>query len=275
MRYDRRYAHVFTAVLLIVLSVLLTGKNTKKADILILAPHPDDAALCCAGLIQQATSKGQSVHILELTNGEAYAEAAAYLSKKPAASITATDYLRLGKARKQEEYRAMNILGLTPRNITFLGYPDGLLEEVYTTRSDTPFLSRFTGLSATLETGNPYTHADVVRDIVAVIAYLQPAQIVVPNMSETALDHTVARRFVDDAMITSAFRGQLLTYIIHSDTTPTHASNASILRIRLSAHEMRLKRDAIAAYRTQNAIDGEYLSSFVRDEEIFVQLEQP
>lgn len=277
MFYNARYFLIGIALLLAGNSLLFLASlpSSQHADILIIAPHPDDAVFCCAGLIQQAISKKQSVHILELTNGEAYASAAAYLSNKSVGSVTSADYLQLGVARKKEEHRATRILGLRPRHITFLGYPDGLLEEVYNTRDNTPFPSRYTGLSAAIETGNPFTGAAVTHDIAAAITRTQPAIIVAPDMTDTALDHTIARRFVDDAIKSVAYRGQLLTYVIHTDTTPPYASDTPSLRIHLSAREKYRKQHAIAAYRTQHALEPEYVSSFIGDEEIFAQFTQP
>ncbi|MBN2830786.1 MAG: PIG-L family deacetylase, partial [Candidatus Omnitrophica bacterium] len=38
--------------------------------VLIFAPHPDDEAIACAGVIQEALSKGAKVKIVYLTHGE-------------------------------------------------------------------------------------------------------------------------------------------------------------------------------------------------------------
>ena len=43
----------------------------KKTDrILILAPHPDDETIGCAGIIQEAVSKGAEMKVVYLTNGD-------------------------------------------------------------------------------------------------------------------------------------------------------------------------------------------------------------
>ena len=43
---------------------------SKTDRVLILAPHPDDEAIGCAGVIQQAVSSGAQVRIAYLTNGD-------------------------------------------------------------------------------------------------------------------------------------------------------------------------------------------------------------
>ena len=42
----------------------------KGQRVLILAPHPDDEAIACAGVIQQALKAGAKVKIVYLTNGD-------------------------------------------------------------------------------------------------------------------------------------------------------------------------------------------------------------
>ncbi|WP_420597294.1 PIG-L family deacetylase [Deinococcus sp.] len=43
------------------LAFLAAAKFTSDQRILILAPHPDDETLCCAGMIQQAQQAGAAV----------------------------------------------------------------------------------------------------------------------------------------------------------------------------------------------------------------------
>jgi len=75
-----------------------------KLDILVLAVHPDDAELGCAGTILKHLALGQKVGIVDLTRGE--------LGTRGSAEI-----------RAQEASAAAEILGLTIREN--LGLPDG------------------------------------------------------------------------------------------------------------------------------------------------------
>ncbi|MDD2752711.1 MAG: PIG-L family deacetylase, partial [Candidatus Omnitrophica bacterium] len=38
--------------------------------VLVLAPHPDDEAIGCAGIIQEALAKNANLHVVYLTNGD-------------------------------------------------------------------------------------------------------------------------------------------------------------------------------------------------------------
>ena len=43
---------------------------TAQDSLLIVAPHPDDESLCCAGLIHMARQAGARVAIVWITNGD-------------------------------------------------------------------------------------------------------------------------------------------------------------------------------------------------------------
>ncbi|GMV79153.1 MAG: hypothetical protein AMXMBFR7_03370 [Planctomycetota bacterium] len=46
------------------------ASKPKQADVLVLAPHPDDAELCCGGLLLLMRAAGMSVAIADCTEGE-------------------------------------------------------------------------------------------------------------------------------------------------------------------------------------------------------------
>ena len=79
-----------------------------KLDLLVLAAHPDDAELCCAGTILSFTSKGKKAGIVDLTRGELGTRG------------TVED-------RTMEAAEAARILGLSVREN--LGLADGFFEE--------------------------------------------------------------------------------------------------------------------------------------------------
>jgi bacillithiol biosynthesis deacetylase BshB1 len=41
-----------------------------KCDVLVFAPHPDDAELCCGGLLLKASRVGMKIGIIDVTRGE-------------------------------------------------------------------------------------------------------------------------------------------------------------------------------------------------------------
>lgn len=60
-----------------------------KLDILVLAAHPDDAELACAGTILKAVSQGKKVGILDLTRGELGTRGSAAIRDKEAKAAAA------------------------------------------------------------------------------------------------------------------------------------------------------------------------------------------
>ncbi len=81
--------------------------NQTTLDILVLAAHPDDAELGCAGSICKWVSEGYKVGVIDFTQGEL--------------GTRGTPQIRL-----QEAIQAQKILGLTVREN--LAFPDGFFE---------------------------------------------------------------------------------------------------------------------------------------------------
>ena len=93
---------------------LLTGK------IVIVAPHMDDEALACGGLIAKLPHK-DGVHIIYATDG----------MKSPGPIIPGRDKISpdLGKTRMQESIEAMKLLGVPEHNLHFLCLPEAQLKK--------------------------------------------------------------------------------------------------------------------------------------------------
>jgi LmbE family N-acetylglucosaminyl deacetylase len=93
---------------------LLTGK------IVIVAPHMDDEALACGGLIAKLPHK-DGIHIIYATDG----------MKSPAPIIPGRDKISpdLGKTRMQESIEAMKLLGVPEHNLQFLCLPEAQLKK--------------------------------------------------------------------------------------------------------------------------------------------------
>src|SRR3977135_1741355 len=92
------------------LCVLMT--HAAQAQVLIVAPHPDDEALFASGIIYQAHQRGLNVKVVLATNGDC-------------------QFPTIGPVRQQETVAAMGLLGLAPEDVIFLGYPDCGLNQLY------------------------------------------------------------------------------------------------------------------------------------------------
>jgi len=90
------------------------------ASALVLFAHPDDAEYMCGGTVAEWTREGTEVHFVIVTDGSAG-------SNEPGAVRA-----EISKVRKREQKAAAKVLGV--KTVTFLDFPDGMLEVNLETR---------------------------------------------------------------------------------------------------------------------------------------------
>lgn len=90
--------------------------------VLVVIAHPDDAEFGCAGSVARWVAEGVDVFYCVLTNGDKG-------SDDPAMTPA-----RLAGIREAEQREAARVLGV--REVVFLGYPDGELEDTREARRD-------------------------------------------------------------------------------------------------------------------------------------------
>ena len=113
----------------------------RKANIMIISPHPDDAEFGSAGSVARWVKEGKKVVYLICTGGE---KGTSDLSVNPA---------DLALLRRKEQQNAANILGVS--EVIFLGYEDQGLEDTPEFRKE---IVRYIRLfrPETLITADPY-----------------------------------------------------------------------------------------------------------------------
>lgn len=87
----------------------------KKADVLVITPHPDDAEFGCAGSVAKMTAAGKRVIYIVCTSGD-----------KGTEDVSIHPDL-LAKIREQEQLDAAAVLGV--EKVLFLRLPDQNLED--------------------------------------------------------------------------------------------------------------------------------------------------
>jgi len=87
----------------------------KRADIMVVTPHPDDAEFGVGGTVVHWVRQGKEVVYIVCTNGDKGTENA---KVKPD---------ELAGIRQKEQLKAAKILGV--KEVVFLGYPDQSLED--------------------------------------------------------------------------------------------------------------------------------------------------
>ena len=99
----------------------LAQQINKEDRILVFAPHPDDETIGTGGLIQKALEAGAKVKVVCYTNGDN--NELAFIVYEKRLTFRKREFLHMGEVRSKETIAAMGSLGVSPDNITFLGYP--------------------------------------------------------------------------------------------------------------------------------------------------------
>jgi LmbE family N-acetylglucosaminyl deacetylase len=252
-------------------------KELPPLDVLVVAPHPDDEALGCGGVILQALDKKQRVGVVLVTNGDGHLRAAAVVAKTAEDKLGPADFVRLAGVRQQHSVGALGRIGVRAEDLMALGYPDTGLKTLYEAKTETPYRQPFTGKIETygpvirdyhtLTHGRPapYLKSSVLSDLVEIIKARKPKAIYVTNEADTHPDHKTTFWFVRDAARAAGYRGTLYTFVVHGKPPagPAH-------RVALSETEQRQKRALIEEYQAKlSPIHDKLADEYTRAEEVF------
>lgn len=271
---------IATLTVWLLLSALASQEAAKKEtplDVLVVAPHPDDEALGCAGVLLQALEKKQRVGVVLVTNGDGFPKAAAVVAHKPEADLRPADFLKLAGIRQQHSAGALGRIGIRAENLMALGYPDSGLQAIYEAKTETPYKQRFTGKKETygavirdfhsLMHGRPaaYVRASVLGDFVQILRTRMPKVVYVTNEADIHPDHKATFWFVRDAAKVAGYRGTLFTFVVHGKPPPGRAH-----RVVLTEAQQRRKRALIEEYQTKlSPLHDDLAEKFTRPEEVF------
>jgi LmbE family N-acetylglucosaminyl deacetylase len=175
--------------------------------IMILAPHPDDEALMCAGLIYNAIQNGDEVFVLLATSGD-------------------YDGIGIGHIRINESLNAMKMLGVPQDNIMFLNYGDNggmeeyhpqtyngsMLYQLYHANNENQIFISQAGASETYSGVVPsfhkrcygkecsYTRKNFSADLQKAIIDVMPNEIYTTSRYDVHADHAYLWKFTADAI---------------------------------------------------------------------------
>jgi LmbE family N-acetylglucosaminyl deacetylase len=191
-------------------------------SVLVVAPHPDDETLGCAGAIKLLRSSGKTVHILVMSDGT---QSHPNSRKYPALAL---------KHLRQEETRcAMAVLEVENSYITFLQLPDG---SIPATESE--------GFSAAVCQFQDY------------LGTINPKMVFAPWRTDPHPDHRATWQILQAALQQVSLSPRVIEYPIW-DWDPDQMQHSQqgfskAWRLDISA-VVEVKKQAIAAYRSQTS----------------------
>ena len=259
--------------------------------LLILAPHPDDEVLGCGGILERAVAMRLPVRVIFFTYGDNNQWSFAIYRKHPVVMPKAIQ--AMGLVRHDEALAAARILGVHPRALIFLGYPDFGTLHLWTKHwgDRPPFQSMLTRVTAVpyqnaRRPGAPYKGEAVLRDLTEEIRGFRPTKIFVSHPADHMPDHRALYLFTRVALwdLASDLQPALYPYLVHFQRWPRPRGDRPLDRLEpptvlrepvawqtcdLAPEMVDLKRRAIRAHRTQFSYSASYLLSFMRANELF------
>ena len=269
---------------------------SKNDRVLIISPHPDDAALAASGVIEKCIEKGAKVKIIYATYGSH--NTSTMIKKQLIHAPTPAGAIALGKTRYYEAVNAMESLGLKRNDLIFLGFPDFGTLKIWTDHfNNRPYFSGITMHSDTFyktayETGIPFTATNELALLENIISSFKPTKIFFPPTSDLNSDHRATGLFTEAALfnLRNAIHPEEYTYFVHSEswpvpkglhynlylTPPTYVRNINKnwYIVSLNKREELKKEKAIKNHKSQVETNPDFMYSFVRKNEIFLKFNE-
>ncbi len=259
---------------------------TARDRILVVAPHPDDESLCCAGLIQQALAAGAPVGVVWVTAGDGF-ELDALLVEHTLSPDSAA-MQRLGRQRLREARAAAAMLGVPGASQFVLGYPDRGIEALLGSYFNRSYRSRYTAnthvrYAGAVSPDASYTGANLEHNMMQVLDEFRPTLVFAPAPQDLHPDHRASGELVQRILAQRGELAALRYWIIHAHhwprpyglnpalslLPPPAAAALAWHSLPLSASDRTGKLAAISAHESQLRIMGPLMKAFVRANELF------
>ncbi len=262
-------------------------------SLLVVAPHPDDETLCCAGVIQRVVRAGGRASVVWITSGDASELDLLLIEKRLfARPEQARD---LAVRRMREARTASARLGVPAAGQLFLGYPDRGVLRLLTDHRATPYTSGFTGAAAVpypaaLFPGHPYTGESLERDFAAALERIHPTLILAPSPRDSHPDHRAAGLLTIAVGTRRGVLPSVRYWIVHGGegwpsprgllpgvplTAAPRSRGLALAVFALEPAEEDRMLEALRAYDTQMRTLAPFLLAFVRSTELFASLPGP
>lgn len=266
----------------------------QKTDrILVLAPHPDDEAIACSGIIQEAVAKGADLKVAYLTNGDH--NQVSFIVYEKRITLRRSEFIHMGEVRRREAIKAMKLLGVEKKDLIFLGYPDfgtfTIFREFW--GKVKPYKSMLTRISKVpykdnFSFGAPYKGESILSDLEKILREYKPNKIFVSHPADANVDHKAFYLFLQVALHSLGKempKPQIYPYLVHcigwpiprhyhpglslDPPAPFLESQLKWSRFYLTKEQLDKKHECILCYRSQTSSSAFYLLAFARRNELF------
>ena len=256
--------------------------------VLIIAPHPDDETLGPGLVAKQAVQNGAAVKAVIVTEGDAGTHAAEAEFRKT--QLAPADYLKLGEIRHKESLAAMRGLGI--KDVVFLGFADGSTNSLWRANWDdsVPHEGRngktAVPYSFAYDKGAVYSGNSLAETLGAVISEFKPTIIFYPTPEDMHHDHWAVNAFTQYVLAKKDIKSREYTYLVHRGglwpSPPLYRPNDSLkppaglgeidaawIKYEVAGEVRADKLEAVNKYKSQTSVNGIWLRSFVRKNELF------
>jgi LmbE family N-acetylglucosaminyl deacetylase len=221
----------------------MTPELDCNSRLLVFAPHPDDESLACGILLQRAVEAGAAICVVYITDGESNPWPQRFLSRRW--RLNAADRQRWAKLRRREALAALRLLGVSPEDARFLGWPDQGLARLFQTNS-----------------------ALALARLRYLILEWSPSDVIGPDTADRHTDHRAVGLMLNAffAHRTPAFEGvRLWNYIVHGRDPSFLRDCTMVLQTRSQAET---KRRAIGCHQTQLMLSRRRFLSYANRPEL-------
>jgi len=240
----------------------------KKNDIMVFAPHPDDEAFGCAGLIYTGVHKGKKVKVVVVTNGEGSEDGTErFYGRKPSTQ----DFIDIGYVRQKETIAAMKLLGLESEDVIFLGYPDNGLSAMISSDEytvDKPYKSESTQFDRvnhenSRSMGAPFCKENLYVDIESVLKEFRPGRVYVSHPRDSHGDHKACGEIVHGIAGEFIEPGNVFGYMIARSGVPSpkrrsiSKSTGQLTEVHLDEQVRKIKEKCVKLYKSQSYLFDE------------------
>lgn len=274
--------------------------------VMVFVPHPDDETIAAGGLIQRVLRTGGQVRVVFVTNGDGFTDGVRLeVVNRP---TLRTDYIVYGIRRQAEALGALKALGLRSRDIFFLGFPDGGIDDLWSGHwsASHPYRSPYTRLDRPRNSSIHgrlvrYTGADLKALMAKAIRQFRPDWVLIPDPRDIHPDHSMTGVFVLDTLKylekerqQNILDTEVYTYLVHFPGYPNRWDWVGLIRsarvtgcprggrcripsdwlpLQLTADEMAAKEQALSAHQSQMETMASFLRRFLLPYELFGRLE--